>query len=221
MRSDEIARLMVQGLNREANSKDVAFHQGVVAAWNPVTGENTIRINGTPLQNLRVLSSGAETAFAVGQTVGVLQYRTAYFVLGRISAPGHQATTATASNGHKIDGFSVPDTYTAIVSTSIQVPEWASKAMVTALANGTVNNTSGVLDNISAYIEIPGLYSINTTDAVESTYWRALYAGATGTISVTPGGTVTASLVIGAGAAWPAHSGNYVQLELSAFFTTG
>lgn len=226
MRSADIAALMVAGINREASSKDLEFHQGVVEAWNPVTGENTVRINGTALTNLRLLSSGAETAFAVGETVGVLMYRTVPFVLGRISAPGNQATTATGAASEGATNFAVPKNVGGLapllIDVVLHIPAWASRAMITATFNGQAFNSTSALDTMTKEVLIPGAPDAVSNAFAPAQRWLDLSMAATGAVAVTPGGSITINAYLGAsGNRWSANSLNHAHLSVSAFFTTG
>lgn len=67
---------------------DLGLHQGVIQAWDNSTGTNTITVAGATLTDVPVLNTGSVVTLQAGQVVAVLRWKTSYFVLGRITAPG-------------------------------------------------------------------------------------------------------------------------------------
>lgn len=67
---------------------DLGFHQGVISAWNSITGENTINVAGGTVTNIPVMSTADSIMLAVGDVVGMLRFKSTYFILGRIGPPG-------------------------------------------------------------------------------------------------------------------------------------
>jgi hypothetical protein len=65
----------------------LTFHTGVIEDWNDYSGRNVVRVAGTTVQNVPVLSPTAFTSFRAGQTVALLRFRTSYFLLGAIGTP--------------------------------------------------------------------------------------------------------------------------------------
>lgn len=65
-------------------SAGIDFHQGQVLTWNPSDNTSTVRVLGTVLNDLPVLSSGA-VLLGVGDSVGILKIKSQYFILGRVS----------------------------------------------------------------------------------------------------------------------------------------
>lgn len=64
--------------------EDLGFHTGQVMAWDPEAGTNTVRVLGVTIENVPTLTSAGITAIVPGATVGVLRYKTTYFILGRV-----------------------------------------------------------------------------------------------------------------------------------------
>lgn len=75
---DLVPLLMGQG------SPDVGFHTGEVVAWDADAGTNTVKVLGESMTNLKIMVSAGIADLAAGMTVGVLRYKSTYFILGRI-----------------------------------------------------------------------------------------------------------------------------------------
>jgi hypothetical protein len=91
-RTDEITQflsvttsLASAGRNGSSDS-EISFHQGRILSWNGSGGTNKIEVAGTSLDNLPALTSAGLIALREGDVVGVLRYKTTYFVLGRVVA---------------------------------------------------------------------------------------------------------------------------------------
>lgn len=91
MTSPELAQFMMP-----AGQADVGFHTGEVLAWDTTAGTNTIRVLGTPMQNLQVVATGSVMVGA-GDLVAIWRYKSTYFIMGRI-APVSQALTVRAAS---------------------------------------------------------------------------------------------------------------------------
>lgn len=67
-----------------------SFRQGVVIAWNPTTGENTVELEGVQLTDLGFVGAGSGTAvpaYDPGDTVLLLVVRQTVVVLGLVLDP--------------------------------------------------------------------------------------------------------------------------------------
>jgi hypothetical protein len=67
---------------------DLGFHQGVVVTWDSTTNENTILVGGVEIPDVPALSIGDSIMMSAGDVVGLLRFKSTYFVLGRITLPG-------------------------------------------------------------------------------------------------------------------------------------
>lgn len=217
MRSDDLASLL-----RHADG-DIAFHQGRILSWDPNTGENSVRVRGTPLQNLPILNTGEAIALREGHVVGVLRVKSSYFILGRVTVPG-TPEFASASVGFEGDWgtaveFDVPTTGLQIVI-DIPVPPWADEALVFVAANTTVVNTAGnprdfiffeaLLDDSPgrpAYPEIP----FNAFGFAAASAQRVINVSGRSLFSV---GARWRSW----NTTWPAHGSNIVNFDATATF---
>lgn len=75
----DIAQFLTQ-----ADSADLGFHQGEVVAWDGDAGTNTVKVLGKTMTDLPVLTSAGIADLGEGTTVGILKYKTSFFILGRI-----------------------------------------------------------------------------------------------------------------------------------------
>jgi hypothetical protein len=75
----------------------LGFHQGQVVTWNSVTGQNTVAVLGTTVNDVPVLTTADSIMLNVGDTVGILRFKSTYFLLGRIAPPGAGAALGIRS----------------------------------------------------------------------------------------------------------------------------
>jgi hypothetical protein len=76
---------IVAQVSSAASSGDLKFHQGLVLSWNSNTGANVVRIAGTDVPNVQVLTSAGLVNLTPGDPVMVWLYKTTYFVVGRVT----------------------------------------------------------------------------------------------------------------------------------------
>lgn len=84
MQSDDITPLFTQP---SLPLPDIGFHQGIITAWNSQTGENEIAVLGTNVPNVPMLNITEALVLRPGHVVGLLRFKTNYFILGRIVVP--------------------------------------------------------------------------------------------------------------------------------------
>jgi hypothetical protein len=65
---------------------DIAYRQGYVIEWNSDNHTNLIRVRGSVISNVPVLTSAGMISIAPGSTVAMIKTRTQYFILGRVVA---------------------------------------------------------------------------------------------------------------------------------------
>lgn len=106
MSTDDIAPLLAAGLNRK---ETLGLRQGVVTAWDPSTGNNTVLIAGQPFNDLPVIASGGLT-LAVGDIVAVLRYQHTFLIFGTIRNAG-TGSLATRSAKIATDGQRASTTF--------------------------------------------------------------------------------------------------------------
>ncbi|MEU5939413.1 hypothetical protein ABZ807_09500 [Micromonospora sp. NPDC047548] len=89
------------------------YRQGIIRAWNPLTAENTVDVDGVLVDNLPILNTNEAVLLAPGDVVGILatgQAAGSWCILGRLTIPG---TPAAAS---ALDAVSNP-IRAAVIST--------------------------------------------------------------------------------------------------------
>jgi hypothetical protein len=82
----------------ESSSAGVSAVPGLVMAWDDATASNVVRVNGTDLQDLRVITAGPAISIEAGDTVELLKTKTQYFILGKVAAPGASAAIRSVSD---------------------------------------------------------------------------------------------------------------------------
>lgn len=93
MINDEIAPLFSLDPNAPAA---VGLRQGVVEAWDPETGENSIQVAGGTLVNIPSLTAES-SELAAGDTVALLASGDRMLVIGKVTTPGDPGTVPTWS----------------------------------------------------------------------------------------------------------------------------
>jgi hypothetical protein len=73
----------------QPTSADLGFRQGKIVTFDAVTGENSVNVGGTIIENVSLLNITGATLLQPGDIVGLLRSRTQYFIMGRIAVPGH------------------------------------------------------------------------------------------------------------------------------------
>lgn len=81
-RDDDLTPALVQRLN-----SDIGYHQGVIVTWNKQTGQNSIDMAGTILTDVPMLNLTEALTMKTGYVVGLLRFKSTYFILGRIVMP--------------------------------------------------------------------------------------------------------------------------------------
>lgn len=79
----DLAEVMSKSLGAATSQPNVDFHTGQIISWNSNTA-NSVRVLGTVVGNVPVLTSASTSALVPGATVGLLRVKTQYFILGRV-----------------------------------------------------------------------------------------------------------------------------------------
>jgi hypothetical protein len=87
MAADDLATAVAAQLGIAADASDLRFHQGLVITWNSNTGSNLVRIAGSDIPDVPVLTSAGLVSLAPGDPVMVLRYKSKFFVVGRVVGP--------------------------------------------------------------------------------------------------------------------------------------
>lgn len=88
MNIDDLGPILASAPAADTGLPDFGLHLGLVKAWNSTLGTNKIKVAGSDLNNLAVLSSAGSVSLDPGTVVAVLRFRSVYFVLGRVVVPG-------------------------------------------------------------------------------------------------------------------------------------
>jgi hypothetical protein len=147
---------------KPAGPPDVGFHQGRVIAWDQSTSENTVSMAGAVLTNVPVLNGTEPLILKEGDIVGMLRFKTSYFVLGRIVIPG-QSEVGTLPGLQQGVGaterfFDLTTSGVEVAKAVFQVPAWANQALVMCTANATVNNTEDAFRFVYLAATVSGGY---------------------------------------------------------------
>jgi len=206
----------------------VRFRQGTVLTWNANTGENTIDLAGGTLTNVPILNTAEAIALKAGHVVGLLGQGSAWFVIGRVTAPNSAdfagASVAFAGEGESAANFALSTSSTAKVTGSLTVPAWADEAIVLATSNMSLWNTRAVVDFATASIAIDGsgggtVQAGFAPDGNASGNYLVAMACSAQRLITGPGSTISLETRIWSnGAAWSAHPNNLVNLDAIAIF---
>ncbi|HEV7649381.1 MAG TPA: hypothetical protein VGP26_14605 [Actinophytocola sp.] len=148
MIAEDLAPLIAQF----AKPGDLGFHAGKVLAWNKTTGENTVDVAGTALQDLPMLNLGDTVNLAADDTVAVLRYKSTMFIVGRIVPPGSESLASgavlPATGNLATDTYAITTTKTLVLSTTLTAPPWSDAVTVSVTMQGTGRNNRGVADRM-------------------------------------------------------------------------
>lgn len=82
-------------------AQNMAYRQGIVRTWDPLTAMNTVEVGGTILSNLPVLNTSEASVLTAGSVVAVVvigdEGAKTFAILGRLTIPG-SADAASALN---------------------------------------------------------------------------------------------------------------------------
>lgn len=218
--SDDLVPLLLQA------RKDLNLHQGKVLAWDVGTGRNTISVSGAALEDLTMLNVADAPNVREGDIVGVLRYKSTYFILGRIVTPGSESfATAAVEFRHAkgfAQGFGLNTTFTTIVSASLQAPAWANQAAFTVWANTSLLNTSSGFRTVEIFAGggNAGDLQFSASSVADIDTNRELSITAiTQDIIADPGDMQFTALAATGAGSLPADSVNSVSVDALAIFT--
>ena len=84
-RSDDLTDLFTAGPSGPA--QPMAYRQGIITEWNPVTLENTVLVGGATFSDLPVLGVAEAASYAPGVAVGIVTVGSTWAILGRFVIP--------------------------------------------------------------------------------------------------------------------------------------
>jgi hypothetical protein len=177
--------------------------QGTIIEFNPATGANTVSVMGAQLTNMLII---------IGNT---------YSLLGRVVTPGNpgfgSASAAFAASGNEVGPFAVGTAGAVLVNTSIAVPSWANRALITftAMAN-THGGSSAQVVGIQSYLNGEDAGSIDYFNTANQTC-EGVHTGQI-TWNITTETQFTYGVALLAGTAIATNTSNYLQANISATF---
>lgn len=176
------------------------FRQGVITAFNPATGANTVEVGGAVLEDLPILVGGDTVNFGPGDVVILLKFRSSWAILGRVVVPGNEALTAAAvdfyAGGNTVSGFTVINTDATQGSLTIPTPAWANSLLIMATVNMTLNNGSGSSDTAILYTRINSTNGGETFHQVPNTNFQGVASSLALVLGVGGSAPLTASTLV-------------------------
>lgn len=146
MRSDDISQDI--RTKKPSGDRDIGMRQGVILAWNDLTGENLVDVEGEAFQNLDVLVTGIGISYALNDVVNIVRRQSRYFINGKVGA-----VNGSAGSGIQEAVFGYSDTVASTAGGWVDVPSGvvsiqayigsSSKAMVVWRADVSCNNSTG------------------------------------------------------------------------------
>lgn len=171
-RLDDLAPL----LGRAAGD-GVGFHQGVVLSWDPVTATNTVAVGGSVLPNVPILNTNEALLLQPGAVVGLLTWKSSWFILGRITVPG----TPDAASALRMVGD-------RIVAASVSENESTTSTTYADMATPGPAITVPIAKSGRAIVIIGASISVGTDDTGDASFVGAGPGGATLNQPTTPFG---------------------------------
>ena len=214
MRSDDLTPLLTR-----KNGQDLGFRTGVVLTWDPLTGENTISVAGAVLEDLPILNNTDVVGIAAGDTVALVRFQNAYFIMGRIIPAGSSQLAASAlkTTFHtaEFSNFAISSAGTWLVpghTVNESAPAGYSLLNLMATVSGTVKNTRAVTDSVT-------LMDLVTQD-VEAGRRAPMSLSAVNSLLYDPGTTYDLRVKVQTGGGnWSAHADNHLIVYGLAFWT--
>lgn len=222
MRADDLTNLFTFG-----GAADVGFHQGTVTAWNASTGANTISVAGAILTDVPILNTGEAIALKPGHVVGLLRFKSTYFVLGRITIPGNPdfAAASVAFDGvtNLANNYGLTTSYADIVTGTLDVPSWVDEAVVICTVDASVINPTASLDAVGIRASIGGVVGGANLKVVEANGAtasdQAVISASYQRVISSPGSTITVAAQMSSGVAnWSANAANIVSVNAIAVY---
>lgn len=205
-----------------AGDPDLAFRQGVVVSWDASTGTNSVNVNGTLLQNLPALNLGEFVLLTEGDVVGLLRFKSTYFVLGRIIPPAQpdrsRFTVDYDSKSAGTTAWSLTTANASKVSLTFTPPSWAGEASLFVGLMVQAVNTTPNLDfmQIQPFVngdDLPGI------TAVASGNSGSAFSTAVASTTITPTGPIVVEGHAWAvNADWGSSAGNGANLSVQVLY---
>lgn len=201
-------------------SGDLGFHSGRIITWDPVTGANSVEVNGVILSDLTILNPAGAVILGVGVNVSILRYRSTYFILGRTLVPGTSkfaGTTASFTAGalNQSIGAALDTGYVAsgaAAVTTTHTGKWLIQITASLDMSGTrCAGRAGFSVTGAQTIPASDANAAMTTDVsgagvITTVAYSGLFTGAPGQISVQPVFKLTSGPTSSSAAVWTNRS---------------
>lgn len=140
---------------------DLGFHQGVVVAWDSATGANTVAVAGGEVSNIPVMSTADSIMLDVGDNVGLLRFKSTYFILGRIAPPGAGAALGIKAAAIATLESTNSTTFVDLATPGPTLTDIYIGSSRRCLVFVSVAAFSAVNDSASAHVAVSGASTIN------------------------------------------------------------
>jgi len=87
----QLAALLAAANSKPTGGANLDHYTGEILSWDEATGVNSVRINNTPVSNLRVIQSGIGITYRPGDVVMVEKRMSQWYILGKVAAAGSSA----------------------------------------------------------------------------------------------------------------------------------
>lgn len=212
----------------QQGTPDVGFRQGTVISWDSSTSSNAVEIGGVVVRDLTVLNLGDFTILQPGDVVGLLRYRTTYFILGRVIPPSAPQTDRSVfdydASGQSQQNYAIATTGGKFAPATITPPSWAGEVLVHATADASFNNPG----TAAQYVYLSVHWSVGTTDSGGGENFVSVPAGGWGHLAASAivnlprswfgNGSFTVSANLRSSAALAANASNIVNVNTSLIY---
>ncbi|WP_188193450.1 hypothetical protein [Nonomuraea sp. SYSU D8015] len=212
---------------------DFGFHQGKVLTWNQKTGQNTISMAGATLVDVPIMNGTEVPLLQPGHVVGMLRWKSSYFVLGRIIVPNAPdigaLPGALAGVGATNLNFEITTVREKVATAVFDVPPWANQALVLCVANASMHNllgtsqffylTSPISDGFGGemYANIPAGQTMHVSAATQFLMGEGAFDPVTGD-PIGLGTKITVAAQVRASANVPSSTSNIASVHAIAMF---
>ena len=207
----------------------VRFGQGLITAWDPATGQNTIEWSGGTLTDVPVLNTGEAIALRPGRVVGMLGQGLTWFIIGRITPPNDpdfaSASLAFAAKNAQFTNFGLTTSLVNDAFVDLDIPVWADEVAIIAIGSCSLTNTTATADFAACAVFIDGVtgpgvqHGYQATPSAINQNTQSMTASNSLVKPVVGGTTIRADLRIRAvNAAWGAATSNIAEISAMAVF---
>lgn len=208
-------------------AQTASYRQGLLTAFNPADGTNTVSVGGATLTNLPILLTGAETVLATNNRVLLLVMGNTYLIMGKVATPGTSSFASASfllvSANNAATGFSLPTSFTTLTSVNFTTPPWANTVSVVSVFAYNAKNTFGADTDPSIRLvsdgEASNIAGSSMTGYGHNGSFNGITMGHSIKHTVTSGQTVTINGQGVTTGGWSATAANSAYISALAIFT--